>query len=73
MNKLKDFEYNGKTIKLKKPLPLKKSEYNEIISLINDDIEIYGIGYTEESAYQNVRDIFSRRYEEALKIMGLIE
>lgn len=73
MLELKDFEFEGKIIKLKKPLPLEKSELDKLTTLVNNDVEIIGLGNSQEDAFKNVRTEFARRYEEALKIFGMVE
>lgn len=68
---LKDFDFRGNIIELKAPLKLTKSEYGEFVALSNDEFELYGTGKNEQEALEMIRGLFSKRYEEAKKIMEM--
>jgi len=72
-SKLTDFEYQGKTITLKSPIPLDISKVDGYYYASNNEIELYGNGKTEIEAIYDARDNFSSLYKLSNKIINLVK
>lgn len=82
MYELTDFEFHGKTIKLKQPLKLHRSEYtsfdgtNMILleaPLSYGNEPVIGRGESDNEAMEKLKKDFSAMYEDALSVIELIE
>lgn len=73
MTEIKDFELNGKTIKLKTPIILELNRVNDYYYAANNEIELYGNGKTEEEAIESARGIFSELFVLSHKIVKMVD
>lgn len=73
MTEIKNFEYLGKTIPLKTPLPLEVSKVKDFYYAANNEIELYGNGKTQKEAIENAREVFSGLYTLSKKIIEMVD
>lgn len=73
MTEIKDFEYHGRTITLKTPLPLEVSKVEDFYYASNNEIELYGNGKTQKEAVENAREVFSGLFTLSKKIVEMVD